>query len=208
MANITLEAVEAVMEQANAEFPAAKQALLNTDGDVQAAVSLLTEKAEDAESGSAGEDAESGSAGEQPSSEAAGSEEETACGNGDSEAEPESCGCPEKESAGAEGCTEDAADAESESCSEGAETGQDDPKIVVEEIIAKIRAAIKAGNVDRILIRRNDEILVNIPVNLGLVGSAIALTAAPGALIAAAIAAYGFSCKIEIVRKDGSNEEL
>ena len=54
MANITLEAVEAVMEQANAEFPAAKQALLNTDGDVQAAVSLLTEKAEDAESGSAG----------------------------------------------------------------------------------------------------------------------------------------------------------
>ena len=199
MANITLEAVEAVMEQANAEFPAAKQALLNTDGDVQAAVSLLTEKAEDAESGSAGE---------QPSCEAAGSEEETACGNGDSEAEPESCGCAEKESAGAEGCTEDAADAEAESCSEGAETGQDDPKIVVEEIIAKIRAAIKAGNVDRILIRRNDEILVNIPVNLGLVGSAIALTAAPGALIAAAIAAYGFSCKIEIVRKDGSNEEL
>ena len=199
MANITLEAVEAVMEQANAEFPAAKQALLNTDGDVQAAVSLLTEKAEDAESCSAGE---------QSSCEDAGSEEETACRNGDSEAGPESCGCPEKESAGAEGCTEDAADAESESCSEGAETGQDDPKIVVEEIIAKIRAAIKAGNVDRILIRRNDEILVNIPVNLGLVGSAIALTAAPGALIAAAIAAYGFSCKIEIVRKDGSNEEL
>ena len=199
MANITLEAVEAVMEQANAEFPAAKQALLDTDGDVQAAVSLLTEKAEDAESGSAGE---------QPSCEAAGSEEETACGNGDSEAGPESCGCREEESADAEGCTEDAADAEAESCSEGAETGQDDPKIVVEEIIAKIRAAIKAGNVDRILIRRNDEILVNIPVNLGLVGSAIALTAAPGALIAAAIAAYGFSCKIEIVRKDGSNEEL
>ena len=198
MANITLEAVEAVMEQANAEFPAAKQALLNTDGDVQAAVSLLTEKAEDAESCSAGE---------QSSCEDAGSEEETACGNGDSEAGPESCGCRE-EAADAEGCTEDAADAESESCSEGAETEQDDPKFVVEEIIAKIRAAIKAGNVDRILIRRNDEILVNIPVNLGLVGSAIALTAAPGALIAAAIAAYGFSCKIEIVRKDGSNEEL
>jgi hypothetical protein len=82
------------------------------------------------------------------------------------------------------------------------------PDKVAEEIIDKIRAAIKAGNVDRILIRRNDEILVNIPVNLGLVGSAIALTAAPGALIAAAVAAYGFSCKIEIVRKDGSNEEL
>ena len=200
MANITLEAVEAVMEQANAEFPAAKQALLNTDGDVQAAVSLLTEKAEDAESGSAGE---------QPSSEGADSgEAEAVCGNEDTEAEPESCGCAEKESAGAEGCTEDAADAEAESCAEGAETEQNDPRIVVEEIIDKIRAAIKAGNVDRILIRRNDEILVNIPVNLGLVGSAIALTAAPGALIAAAIAAYGFSCKIEIVRKDGSNEEL
>ena len=199
MANITLEAVEAVMEQANAEFPAAKQALLNTDGDVQAAVSLLTEKAEDAESGSAGE---------QPSCEAAGSEEETACGNGDSEAGPESCGCREEEAADAEGCTEETADAEAERCAAEADAGQDDPKIVVEEIIAKIRAAIKAGNVDRILIRRNDEILVNIPVNLGLVGSAIALTAAPGALIAAAIAAYGFSCKIEIVRKDGSNEEL
>ena len=199
MANITLEAVEAVMEQANAEFPAAKQALLNTDGDVQAAVSLLTEKAEETEHCSSET---------QPCCEAAASGEEAACGNGAPEAEAENCGCSEENSDDAEDLREGTADAEAERCAAEADAGQDDPKIVVEEIIAKIRAAIKAGNVDRILIRRNDEILVNIPVNLGLVGSAIALTAAPGALIAAAIAAYGFSCKIEIVRKDGSNEEL
>ena len=34
MANITLEAVELVMEQAKVEFPAAKQALLVADGEL------------------------------------------------------------------------------------------------------------------------------------------------------------------------------
>ena len=86
MANITLEAVEAVMEQANAEFPAAKQALLDTDGDVQAAVSLLTEKAEETEHCSSET---------QPCCEAAASGEEAACGNGAPEAAAANCGCSE-----------------------------------------------------------------------------------------------------------------
>jgi hypothetical protein len=189
MANITLEAVEAVMEQAKAEFPAAKQALLDTDGDLQAAVSLLTKEADPEACGCA----ETQSCCEDTDSE----EAEAACENEAAGADSENCGC-----------AEEASDTEAENCGEGAETEERDPKLVVEEIIEKVRAAIKAGNVDRILIRRNDEILVNIPVNLGLLGSAIALSAAPGALIAAAVAAYGFSCRIEIVRKDGSNEEL
>ena len=43
MANITLEAVEAVMEQAKVEYPAAKEALIQADGDVEKAVRILKE---------------------------------------------------------------------------------------------------------------------------------------------------------------------
>ena len=46
--------------------------------------------------------------------------------------------------------------------------------------------------------------LLNIPVSVGLLGSVIGLAAAPWAVIAAAVAAFGFSCKIEIVKKDGT----
>ena len=42
MANITLEAVETVMEQAKVEYPAAKEALIQADGDVEKAVRILT----------------------------------------------------------------------------------------------------------------------------------------------------------------------
>lgn len=141
MANITLEAVEAVMEQANVEFPAAKEALVQADGDVEKAVRALT---------------------------------------GEPEEEP-------------------AMDAEFTS---------DSDKDPVDEIIDKLKKLVKSGNVDRIVVRRGDDVLLNIPVNVGLVGSVIGLAAAPWAVIAAAVAAFGFSCKVEIIKKDGTKEEV
>ena len=39
--NITLEAVEKVMEQTGVEFKDAKEALVKTDGDVDAAIKLI-----------------------------------------------------------------------------------------------------------------------------------------------------------------------
>ena len=78
----------------------------------------------------------------------------------------------------------------------------------VDEIISKLKKLVKSGNVDRIVVRRGDDVLLNIPVNVGLVGSVIGLAAAPWAVIAAAVAAFGFSCKVEIIKKDGTKEEV
>ena len=41
-----------------------------------------------------------------------------------------------------------------------------------------------------------------------LIGGIIGAAAAPWALIAGTIAAFGFGCKLEIVKKDGSTDEI
>ena len=79
------------------------------------------------------------------------------------------------------------------------------------ELTEKIKRAIKKGDVNRIRISKDGKELVNIPVNAGVVGGVLGLMM-PGALIAtavaSAVAAYGFGCKFEIVRNDGTVEEI
>ena len=178
MANITLEAVEAVMAQAQVEYPAAKQALIDADGSVEAAVLALTKSTEEVMDG-----------------------EYTAAPDAEAEA---SCCCEE----GAQECGADAQEAE-EAGNAGAENAEaSKAKNDADELIEKLKDLVKKGNVDRIVIRRNEDVLLNIPVNVGLVGSVIGLAAAPWAVIAAAVATFGFNCKVEIVKKDGSKEEV
>ena len=43
---------------------------------------------------------------------------------------------------------------------------------------------------------------------IGIIGGIVGLAAAPWAFIAATIATLGFGCKIEIVKKDGSTDEI
>ena len=78
----------------------------------------------------------------------------------------------------------------------------------IDEIIEKIKEKVKEGNVDRIQVSRKDETLLSIPVNVGLVGGLVGLAAAPWAFIAGAVASFGLGCKFEIVKKDGSREEI
>ena len=125
---ITLEAVEKVMELTGVDFPAAKEALVKADGDVDEAVKLIA---------------------------------------------------PE---------------------------GKADDK--VKDTVDKIKAKVKEGNVDKIQISKNGEIVLSLPVNIGIIGGIVGLAAAPWAFIAATIAALGFGCKIEIVKKDGSTDEI
>ena len=170
MANITLEAVELVMEQAQAEFPAAKQALVDADGSVEEAVRALTQ---------------------------------------DNSAEPiadaEYTAAADAEDTSAQ--SEEAKKAAEDTFESADKSAADDP-FPVDEIIDKLKKLVKSGNVDRIVVSRGDDTLLNIPVNVGLLGSVIGLAAAPWAVIAAAVAAFGFSCKIEIVKKDGTKEEV
>ena len=193
MANITLEAVEAVMAQAQVEYPAAKQALIDADGSVEAAVLALIKGTEEVMDGeyTAAPDAEA--------------EASCCCEEGAQEcgADTQECGADAPEcDADTSECAQEAEEPEAENA--GASKAKND----ADELIEKLKDLVKKGNVDRIVIRRNEDVLLTIPVNVGLVGSVIGLAAAPWAVIAAAVAAFGFNCKVEIVKKDGSKEEV
>lgn len=82
----------------------------------------------------------------------------------------------------------------------------------VKELGEKVKEAVAKGNANRIRILRGDEELANIPVNAGIAGGLLGILAGPGVLISAAIAGvvakFGFNCRFELVRDDGSVEEL
>ena len=78
----------------------------------------------------------------------------------------------------------------------------------VDEIVDQIKELVKKGNVNRILVLRGEDTVLNIPLNVGIVGTILGLTAAPWALIASAIATLGFDCRIVLEKTDGTTQEL
>ena len=81
-------------------------------------------------------------------------------------------------------------------------------KVRVDEIVGKIKKKVNEGNADRIQISKSAEILVSIQVNVGIVGGLVGLAAAPWAFIAGTVASLGLGCRFEVIRKDGSREEV
>ena len=77
-----------------------------------------------------------------------------------------------------------------------------------DEIVEQIKALVKKGNIARIYVKRGEDTVLNIPLNVGIVGTILGLTAAPWALIASAIATLGFDCRIELEKTDGGIIEL
>ena len=77
-----------------------------------------------------------------------------------------------------------------------------------DEIVAKLKELVKEGNVARIIVMRNETTVMNIPLNAGLLGTAIGIAAGPWALITAAVATLGLDCRIILVKKDGTETEL
>ncbi len=126
---ITLEAVAKVMEQTGVDYKAAKEALVKTDGDVDAAIKLITPDTKD--------------------------------------------------------------------------LGDD-----IKEMMDKLKKKVEEGNVDRIQIKKGDEVVFSVPVNVGIVGGLLGLAAAPWALIAGSVAAFGLGCRLEVVKKDGTTDEI
>ena len=126
---ITLEAIEKVMDATGVEYKAAKEALLKADGNVDEAIKLI---------------------------------------------------CPDTIDIGEEA------------------------KAAVE----KLKKKVEEGNVDRIQIRKDDQVVLSVPVNVGIIGGILGLAAAPWALIAGSVAAFGLGCKLEVVKKDGTTDEV
>lgn len=77
-----------------------------------------------------------------------------------------------------------------------------------EEIIEKIKAYVAKGNVARILLKHGDNTILNIPLNVGIIGTILGVSVAPWALIASAVATLGFDCKIELEKTDGEIVEI
>ena len=126
---ITLEAVEKVMEQTGVDYKAAKEALVKTDGDVDAAIKLISPDTKDISND-------------------------------------------------------------------------------IKEMMDKLKKKVEEGNVDRIQIKKGDEVVFSVPVNVGIVGGLLGLAAAPWALIAGSVAAFGLGCRLEVVKKDGTTDEI
>lgn len=69
-----------------------------------------------------------------------------------------------------------------------------------EALLAKMKEVVKKGNVSKIQVSRDDETLINIPLNVGILGTVVA----PWGMIIGVVAAFGFKCKIEFVKDDGT----
>ncbi len=126
---ITLEAVEQVMEQTGVDYKAAKEALLDNDGDVEAAIKSIQPATSD--------------------------------------------------------LSED-----------------------IKSMMDKLKKKVEEGNVDRVQIKKDDEVVLSVPLNVGIVGGIVGLAAAPFALIAGSLAAFGFGCRLVILKKDGTTDEI
>lgn len=70
-------------------------------------------------------------------------------------------------------------------------------------IIEKLKELVKKGNVSKIVVRRKGDVLLNIPVNVGVVGAVVGLAAAKWAVLAAVLGTLGFGCEVDIEKDDG-----
>ncbi|WP_051204796.1 DUF4342 domain-containing protein [Butyrivibrio sp. VCD2006] len=78
----------------------------------------------------------------------------------------------------------------------------------IEKLANKVKETVKDGNVDRIQVKKGDEVLISIPVNVGLIGGVLGFAVAPSVLIVACAAAFGLGCRLEVVKKDGTTDEV
>ena len=66
-----------------------------------------------------------------------------------------------------------------------------------EALFSRLKEIVKKGNVSKIQVKKDGELVLNVPVNAGLVGVVIA----PIAAVVAVVAAFGFKCSIEIIKR-------
>jgi len=72
------------------------------------------------------------------------------------------------------------------------------------KIIEKIKEYVRKGNVARITIKRDEEVMLNIPVTVGVVGTVLA----PWLTVIGSIVALGMKCDILLTKDDGTVIDL
>lgn len=71
-------------------------------------------------------------------------------------------------------------------------------------LVSKIEEIIKRGNISKIIVKKDGEVILNIPLTVGIIGTVIA----PWIVIAGAVASVGFKCQIEFIKDDGTLIDL
>ena len=74
----------------------------------------------------------------------------------------------------------------------------------IKTVVEKLKELVRKGNVSRIVVRKGEREVLNIPVNVGLVGGVVAVASAKWVLLASILATVGFGCSVEVVKEDGN----
>ena len=73
----------------------------------------------------------------------------------------------------------------------------------VKDIVERLKELVREGNIRRIKVIKDGEILVNVPLTVGAVGGLLGLMYAPLLVVASAAATFGFGCKVELENTEG-----
>ena len=72
-----------------------------------------------------------------------------------------------------------------------------------ERIMEKLRALVREGNVRRIKVTKDGELLLNIPLTVGAGAGLLGLMSAPLLTVAGVVATIGVGCKSELENAEG-----
>ena len=81
---------------------------------------------------------------------------------------------------------------------------EEEAKKFADETVAKLKEMYEEGKVTRIRIRKGKNVILDLPMTVGLLGAVVGLVAAPWAVILGAISTVGFKCTVEVEDKDGN----
>ena len=77
-----------------------------------------------------------------------------------------------------------------------------------EKLVEKIKELVKEGGASRVLLMRNGDVLLNLSLNTGVIGAVVGLSAAPFAVLTAALVSFGMDCEVMIEKAAGSTWNL
>lgn len=67
-------------------------------------------------------------------------------------------------------------------------------------LMDKVKEIVKCGNITKIVVKHDGDVVLNLPLNAGILGVVIA----PWGVLLGVLAAFGFRCTIDLVKDDGS----
>ena len=72
------------------------------------------------------------------------------------------------------------------------------------DIVGKLKEVVRKGNISKVVVKRDNSVILNIPVTLGVIGSVLL----PEAAIFSTIVALGAKCSISVITKDGEEVDV